>query len=77
MTTITETERTVADVLDSLRSDATDSDVPFEEWAADLGFDPDSRKSVRPWNACNDARRQLRDWLGADLMAELEEVEGL
>lgn len=48
-----------ADVLYCLLSDATGADISFEEWAGDLGYDPDSRKAESVYNACRDVAKAL------------------
>ena len=42
-----ESEPTAADVLDCLLSDYYTADNTFDDWCAELGFDPDSRKAER------------------------------
>lgn len=67
---------TAEDVLECLLSDArsvlpewdesngaADVVVPFEEWASDLGFDPDSRKAERSYNVTVEQTRKLRAFL--------------
>lgn len=64
-------EPTAADVLGCLLSDAAgivDSDG-FEDWAADCGYDPDSRKAHRIWQACEAQTQRLRRFLGEDFDA--------
>lgn len=60
-----------AEFLNCLVSDASDTDEPFEQWAADLGYDPDSRKAEKVYQACRDIAGELRQFLGA---AELEKL---
>lgn len=49
-----------ADVLYCLVSDAQASDAgSFEEWAGDLGYDPDSRTAERVYKACMDVAAAL------------------
>lgn len=54
------------DLLDSLANDAVgvENARSFEEWASDYGYDSDSRKAEKIYNACVDIRRKLRDFLG-------------
>lgn len=57
---------TVADVLDSLASDASgfeDSDG-FEDWAAGLGYDTDSRKAEATYRAVEAQTAELRQVAG-------------
>jgi hypothetical protein len=69
----------VESVLDCLKSDASSYDGArnFEEWAAEMGGDSDSRKLERAYRACGDTAHQLRILLGADGYAELMECEQL
>lgn len=48
-----------SDVIVSLMSDASGSDLPFEEWARDMGMSDDSISAKETWEACNDTRRRL------------------
>jgi hypothetical protein len=38
----------------------------FEEWADDLGYDPDSRKANATWKICQRQAKKLEAFLGAD-----------
>lgn len=57
------------DVLDCLRSDcASIEDTPaFEEWAASLGYDTDSRKAEAVWRTCLEQSALLRGWMGREM----------
>ena len=59
---------TLADCLDSLGSDASayDNARGFEDFAADMGYDTDSRKAERTYRACGRVLAALRRLLGAD-----------
>jgi hypothetical protein len=73
-----ENEPTAADVLSSLLEDASVEDYSsFEDWAADLGYDPDSRKAVRTYEECLELSPRVRAFLGNDeeLLAELRSAE--
>jgi hypothetical protein len=61
-------------VLDSLVSDAMSwfDARSFEDFAADFGYDPDSRKAEKIYHACGETYKWLRDFLGGH--AELERV---
>lgn len=63
----------VAEVLDSLASDAASvADVTqFEDWAQDIGYDPDSRKAERTYNAIIDQAARLEKFLGSRPYEEL------
>ncbi len=60
-------EPTAADVLSCLASDASGITSDFEEWARDLGYDPDSRTAERTYKACVKSAEKLKTFLGADL----------
>lgn len=55
---------TLVEVLDSLASDASSADQKFEQWAADYGYDTDSRKAFATYNACRRIARNLKALLG-------------
>lgn len=60
------------DVMHSLLSDISNVEAQeFEDWAADLGFDPDSRKAERIFEACKETLEYLQR-----LFSE-SEIEGL
>jgi hypothetical protein len=67
---------TAADVLDCLASDASGADESFEDWAANYGYDTDSRKAERTYNAVRKQTARLRQFLG-DKYEPLLEVERL
>ena len=62
---------TVADVLNSLVTDARDADEPFDDWCAIYGYDSDSRRAERIYKAVQRQTRQLRRLLGDDYDAAL------
>lgn len=64
------------DILESIASDASNSDQHFKEWAADHGYSDDSISAKATWEACNDIRRTLESGLGREAYAELLECEG-
>lgn len=59
---------TAESVLESLVMDAEgiDSARTFEEWALDIGWDPDSRKAEATYNACKVSAAKLKTFLGRD-----------
>lgn len=63
----------VADVLDCLALDASsvDNARTFEEWASELGYDPDSRKAGRIYRVCERQAAKLRQFLGSAVYQEL------
>jgi hypothetical protein len=67
-----------ADVLDSLAHDASSADQSFGDWCGDYGYDTDSRKAERTYNACRQTMFDLRKLLGArDAEVLIQEVERL
>lgn len=64
-----------ADVMDSLRSDASGTEESFEDWADGLGYETDSRSAEATYRACVDTARQLRAGLGWSAYRELMECE--
>lgn len=66
----------VADVVECLLLDTTSlEDRSFEEWAGDMGADPDSRKAYATWEAVQAQAAELAGFLGSDLFAEFLTVE--
>lgn len=63
----------IGDVLQSL---ARDSDVldsaGFESWAADFGYDTDSRKAESIYRACMETATKLRAGFGEHLLSEIQ-----
>ena len=65
-------EPKLAAVLNCLASDAASvEDAAFEDWAADMGFDEDSRTAERTYKACQKQHDQLCRLLGEDSCAAL------
>lgn len=63
------------EVLQCLLLDAEVLDSPsFEHWAADLGFDTDSRSAERTYRECLEISLKLRAILGDAEMVRLREV---
>ena len=61
-------------LLGCLSLDARISEEPFEDWAADLGYNPDSRKAERSYhNMRNNVRKARRIFDLGDIQAYLEE----
>ena len=56
----------VDDVLDCLLSDAQAGEQAFEDFCADLGYDPDSRRAERTWRACRLVTKNMKRLLGKD-----------
>lgn len=61
-------EPSVEDLLDCLASDAAtwENAQDFEDWARDLGYDPDSRKAERIYRAVEKQAKGLKRLLGDD-----------
>ena len=47
----------------------------FEEWANEYGYDEDSRKAERTYNACVDTAKRLKEFLGFHWETFLELTE--
>lgn len=62
----------VADVVHSLLLDASNTGERFEDWAANYGFDPDSRSADRMYRACQETAAALRRAFDRDELAALE-----
>lgn len=66
------------DPLDVLHSLLSDSDVlehaTFEDWAAELGYDTDSRNAESIYRACLSIALQFRAAIGEEVMRELREL---
>lgn len=68
---------TVTQVLYSLATDAqtVEGVETFEEWAAEMGDDPDSRRAEATYHACIEQTQRVRAWLPAQAWAELLRIE--
>lgn len=62
----------VADVVHCLLMDASGTDERFEDWAANYGYDPDSRKAEAAFNSCRETAAALRRTFTAEELAALE-----
>lgn len=60
-----------ATVLHSLISDASAADSTFEDWAADMGLNPDSRKALAMYLACQETAASLRRLFGSAILEML------
>ena len=64
----------LTDVVSCILSDITaDLDV-FENWAADYGYDTDSRKAYKVWEQVRAVARGMRPLIGSDDVYELLEA---
>jgi hypothetical protein len=66
-------EPSLEEVLDSLGSDAAGylNARGFEDWAAEYGYDPDSRRAEAIWKAVGKQIADLRRLLGDSALEEL------
>jgi hypothetical protein len=55
-----------ADVLSCMVSDTNAGQQSFEEFCSDYGYDIDSRKAFKTWEACKDSALQCLKLLGTD-----------
>jgi hypothetical protein len=73
------TPPTVRGVLSSLLLDVRAGEMSFEEFCSDFGYDTDSRKAHKTWEACSEAMRGLTNLYGRRelqaLMDHCEEIE--
>ena len=53
-------------VLDCLLSDSSGVDENFEDWAANYGYDTDSRKAEKIYNLCKKQSKKTQQLLGND-----------
>ena len=64
---------TAMDVLGNLASDASGADESFEAWASNYGYDSDSRKAKKTYDAIRKATEKLKNFLGLALFTTLIE----
>lgn len=66
-------EPTIGDVLSSLSLDSSSviDGQSFEDWCGDFGYDTDSRKAERTFNACKAQAEELEELLGEDTLRVL------
>jgi len=69
-------EPDVESVLSCLASDSSALDQDFENWASDLGYDPDSRKALRIFETCKRQAIRLEKFLAQELFDLLLKCEG-
>jgi hypothetical protein len=62
----------MADVVHCLISDGQACLQDFEEWASDLGYDPDSRKAYAVWVECCETGHRLARVLDIEPLQNLE-----
>jgi hypothetical protein len=56
----------VEEVLNCLLLDSTATDLTFDEWCGELGYDTDSRKAEKTFNLCNEQGKLLKRLLGEE-----------
>jgi len=65
-------EPTTKDLLDCMASDCAGLLYgSFEEWADDLGFDPNSQKALKTYQAMDKQAKRLENLLEPDMFKEL------
>lgn len=62
---------TAKGVLECLILDAEVEDWTFDDWCADFGYDTDSRRAYRMYQACKEQTEKLRKLLGDDFDAAM------
>ena len=63
-----------ADVLHSIVLDHSAADQSFEDWAADYGYNADSRSAEATYYACVKQSRKARAFFGPALLAEFATI---
>ena len=66
-------EPTAEEVLECLAADSAGIEYAgtFEDWAAEFGYDQDSREAEKVYNACVKHAEKLRSFLGEEKYNEL------
>jgi hypothetical protein len=64
----------VADVLHSLILDASTGNECFNDWCDNLGYDSDSMKAFKTYQACCDTAKLLRKVFNSHTIAALAEI---
>jgi hypothetical protein len=68
-------EPNALDVIYSLMADADVlNEFSYEDWAANTGYDPDSRKGEALYRSCLEIALKLRNGIGEKALAELREA---
>lgn len=65
---------TAADVLYCLTSEYDALSTSFPDWCADFGYDEDSRKAFKIYEACQEGAKKLRDVFGHALIQQIREA---
>lgn len=69
-------EPKLSGVLECLILDASTGDQSFEDFCSDFGYDTDSRRAERTWEACVDVRDRLMILLGDEYESALSDPDG-
>lgn len=64
----------IVDTIWSLLMDSRSADQGFESWAGDLGYDPDSRKAYKIFEACQKERCFLLECVGPEGLEKLYQL---
>jgi hypothetical protein len=64
----------VNDVIFSLLTDWQGGRETFEDFCSSFGYDEDSRKAYKIWEACKKSGEKLQKLFSADEIEELEEA---
>lgn len=64
-------------VLSCIIRDADCMDYDFEEWAENLGYDPDSRKAEKTYKACRQQTKEAMKIFNLDKIREYLEINEL
>jgi hypothetical protein len=62
------------DVISSVLMDATALHMTFEDWCSEFGYDNDSKKAEKIYNACCDNARKAMKFLNRETMEKLTEL---
>lgn len=62
----------IADVMYSLVMDSEATEYEFEDWAANFGYEEDSRSAEKIYNECLQIGLKMLRTIGSDALADLE-----
>lgn len=65
---------TLAEIIECLDSDAGVLGTTFEDWCADFGYDPDSRKAEASYRACDEQAKRMLAVLSREELATLAAI---
>lgn len=69
-----ESEPRVDDILRSLFLDAFATEVDFNDWCGEFGYDPEDKKAKKVYLSCKRSGERLKKLLGEDFEEIQEEV---